>query len=92
MPHIPQYLDEPFKVILWPIDECVVFGGPFFILMLGFDAPICGLIIGALLMMGLQRIKGDEGVHALLVLCYWYLPRVIRFKVIPASWQRILLG
>lgn len=89
---IPQYLDAPFKIVLWPVDECLAFLSPFLLLMLGWDAPLSGVALGILCHWGLKQLKGEEGAYALVVLSYWYLPRVLRFKVLPPSWKRFLLG
>ena len=90
--HVPQYLDEPFKIMLWTIDEFLLFLIPFIILMLVFNSPIFGIVVGLLLMVGIRKIKGEQGHYFIYNLMYWYLPAIFRFKATPASYLRHLLG
>ena len=90
--HVPQYLDEPFKIMLWTIDEFLIFLIPFMILMLVFNSPIFGMIVGLIFMMGIRKIKGEQGHYFIYNLMYWYLPTMFRFKRTPASYLRHFLG
>jgi conjugal transfer pilus assembly protein TraL len=90
--HIPQHLDEPFKLILWTLDEFIVFLTPFIVFLLFLNSPLFGLCIGAGLLFGLKRIKGDQGHYFLYNLLYWYCPFFIFLKATPPSYQRTLLG
>lgn len=90
--HIPQNLDVPFKLIIWTLDEFLVFIVPFVMLLWMFNSPISGLAIGTGLILGLKKIKGEEGQYFLLHLAYWHLPQVIRYKSTPPSYIREILG
>ncbi len=90
--HIPQHLDEPFKLILWTVDEFLLLVMPFVIGMVFLNSPLLGLCLGSGLLWGLKRIKGEQGHYFLYNLLYWYLPTLFRFKATPPSYQRELLG
>ncbi|CAN5421737.1 hypothetical protein BH10PSE19_BH10PSE19_00180 [soil metagenome] len=90
--HMPQHLDEPFKLILWTMDELSVLLIPFVFLMLVFNSPIIGLIIGGAGLMGLKKLKGEQGHFFLHNLMYWYLPSLIQFKKTPPSHIREWIG
>lgn len=90
--YIPQHLDAPLKIIIWTIDEFLLFIVPFVILLWAFNAPILGLLTGILLVMALKKIKGEEGHYFLLHLCYWHLPPIIKYKATPPSYVREILG
>ena len=90
--HIPQYLDEPARIILWTIDEVIIFLVPFLVLLWGFNQTILGLIIGVVLVLGLKRLKGEQGHYFVYSLMYWHLPAMVRFKSTPPSFYREFLG
>ena len=90
--HVPQYLDEPARIVLWTIDELLIFLIPFFILFWCFDQTILGVIVGVSLVLGLRKLKGEQGHYFLYSLMYWHLPAVIRFKSTPPSYYREFLG
>lgn len=90
--HIPQYLDEPTRIILWTIDELILFLVPLLILFFGFDQLILGIATGIALVFGLRKLKGEQGHYFLHSLMYWYLPAIVRFKSTPPSYYREFLG
>ena len=90
--HIPQYLDEPTRIILWTIDELLFFLVPFIILFFGFNQVILGAITGALLVFCLRKLKGEQGHYFLYSLMYWHLPSMVQFKSTPPSHYREFLG
>jgi conjugal transfer pilus assembly protein TraL len=90
--HIPQHLDEPFKLILWTLDEFIVFLTPFIVFLLFLNSPLVGLFLGAALLFGLKRIKGEQGHYFIYNLIYWYFPVFMHLKATPPSYQRTLLG
>lgn len=90
--HIPQHLDEPFKIILWTLDELFALVVPFLFCMLFLNYPLTGLIVGVVLMVSLKKLKGEQGHFFLYNLMYWYLPQVIRFKKMPPSYLRQWIG
>ena len=90
--HLPRYLDEPFRFMIWTLDECVVFGIPFVIATFYLDAVISGLIVGGSLLLCLRKLKGDAGHTFLYQWAYWHLPPILRFKKMPLSYQRFYRG
>lgn len=90
--HVPRYLDEPTRIILWTVDEVIIFVVPFFILFWGFDQTILGVITGVVLVLGLRKLKGEQGHYFLYSIMYWHLPTMVRFKSTPPSLYREFLG
>lgn len=91
--YVPQHLDEPFKLILWTVDEFLLFMTPMLILMFFFSSPIWGMVLGGLLMTGIRKIKGEQGHYFIKNLCYWYLPSwVFQCRATPPSYLRELIG
>jgi conjugal transfer pilus assembly protein TraL len=90
--HIPQYLDEPTRIILWTIDELILFVLPFCILFFCFDQVVLGAAAGAGLVLALRKLKGEQGHYFLYSLMYWRLPSMIQFKATPPSCYREFLG
>ncbi len=90
--HMPQYLDEPTRVILWTIDELIFFLVPVLILFFGFDQLILGIVTGIAFIFGLRKLKGEQGHYFLHSLMYWHLPAIVRFKSTPPSYYREFLG
>lgn len=90
--HVPQHLDEPMRIILWTIDELIVFIAPFFILLWVFNQTILGVALGIFLVLGLRKIKGEQGHYFLFSIMYWHLPVAVRFKATPPSFYREFLG
>jgi conjugal transfer pilus assembly protein TraL len=89
---IPQSLDEPFKLILWTLDELCVLFIPFLLLMFCCNSPIMGLMVGCVLLFLLKKLKGEQGHFFLHILLYWYLPPLFHFKKTPPSYRREWLG
>jgi conjugal transfer pilus assembly protein TraL len=90
--HLPKYIDEPPRLILWTIDEFMMFLIPFLILFLCFNSPFMAVLVGVVLVAGLKKIKGEEGHHFVYNLIYWYLPQMIKLKKTPASFIREMIG
>lgn len=90
--HIPQSLDEPFRVFLLTIDELVLLIAP--ILLLGFflNQMVLGFLTGLLTLFAIKKLKGEQGHFYLVNLAYWYLPPLIKFKITPHSYIRNYLG
>jgi len=89
---IPKYLDDPFKIVLFTLDEFLALVIPFFIGLWVFDFPICGSIVGAIMVFALKKIKGERGHYYLYHLMYWYLPPLRKFRSTPPSHMRDFLG
>ena len=90
--HIPQYLDEPLRILLLTVDELAFFFAPFLLSLLVFSQPLLGGVIGGALVFILKRIKGEQGHYFIYNLIYWYLPPMMRFKSTPPSHLRMILG
>lgn len=90
--HIPQQLDAPFRIILWTIDEFLILAVPFFIFICFFNSLFTGLMIGIVLLMGLKKIKGDQGHYFLYHWLYWTLPPLFHYRATPPSYRRFFLG
>lgn len=89
---MPRYLDAPAKILLWTLDEVAVFLVPFLLLTFVFHHGLLGLFMGPLALMGLKKLKGEQGIAYLWSLAYWHLPPVVRFKALPPSAQRLYRG
>jgi conjugal transfer pilus assembly protein TraL len=90
--YLPKTLDVPAKVILWTIDEVVVFLIPFLLTFLLLHSPMIGMMSGAILVIFLKKIKGEEGHYFLAHLSYWHLPSFVRYRATPPSYIRQYLG
>lgn len=90
--HIPRYLDEPFRLILWTADELVALCVPFFFIGFYFDAILTGVIVGGVCFLILKKLKGSQGHHYLYTLMYWHLPALVLLKATPPSYIRTYLG
>jgi conjugal transfer pilus assembly protein TraL len=90
--HMPQTLDQPFRIFLLTIDELILLLGP--ILLVGFFLAqmILGFVIGILAMLSIKKLKGEQGHFYLVNLAYWYLPPLIKFRSTPPSYIRDYLG
>jgi len=88
--YIPKHLDDPPRFLLWTMDEAIVLMAPF---MLGiiFSHVLLALMVGASLLLGMKKIKGNEGPNFLFNVMYWYLP-LRHFKRTPPSFIREFVG
>jgi len=89
---MPTHLDAPFRIIIWTVDELAAFLLPFILLFFMMNAPIVAVVVGVAMVIGLRKLKGEEGHYFLAHLAYWYLPPLIRYRVTPPSHIRFLLG
>ena len=89
---IPQTLDEPFKLMLWTLDECLAFLAPFLICMLGLNSPVWGMITGAGAIFAIKKLKGEQGHYFMYHWLYWHFPLLMRLKATPPSYWRELIG
>lgn len=90
--YIPQYLDQPFKIIFWTVDEVSVFLVLFITFFRVFDSPILGIMAGVISVLVLKKLKGEEGHYFLTHLAYWYLPPLVMYRSTPHSYIREILG
>ncbi len=89
---VPQYLDEPFKIAVFTIDELIAFLIPLITLFIFGRYLITGFFVGGVCVYGLRKLKGEEGHYFLFSFLYWYLPEVRKMKFIPPSYQRDYIG
>lgn len=90
--YIPQMLDEPFKLMIWTIDEFVLFLAPFLILMLVFNSPVWGMMTGSAALLAIKKMKGEQGHTFIYHWLYWTLPMCLQLKATPPSYWRELIG
>lgn len=89
--YIPKHIDEPFRVYLLTIDELILLIIPIVASFL-FNQMLVGFCLGIGLLIGIKKLKGEQGHYYLVNLMYWYLPDLVRFKVTPPSHIREYLG
>jgi conjugal transfer pilus assembly protein TraL len=90
--HIPQSLDEPFRIFLLTCDELILLIAPIIIIGFFLNQMIVGFIVGLSAMFAIKKLKGEQGHYYLVNLAYWYLPPIVKFKVTPHSYIRDYLG
>lgn len=90
--HIPQSLDEPFRIFLLTVDELILLIAPILIVGFFLNQMIFGFMVGLSAMFAIKKLKGEQGHFYLVNLAYWYLPPLIKFRVTPHSYIRDYLG
>jgi conjugal transfer pilus assembly protein TraL len=90
--HIPQLLDEPFKIFLLTFDELILLIAPVIIVGFFLNQMIVGFIVGLSALFAIKKLKGEQGHFYLVNLAYWYLPPLVKFRVTPHSYIRDYLG
>ena len=88
----PQYLNEPYRLILFTLDEVFVVLATLY--LLGF---VCGLVLTSLFMASffiflMKRMKGNEGPSFYIHLFYWFFSISPKLRATPPSWIREFLG
>ncbi|WP_131784075.1 type IV conjugative transfer system protein TraL [Legionella gresilensis] len=68
-----NHIDAPKRVLTLTIDELIVAGLGFMLLIVANQKVLVSLF-GLGLLSGLRYLKKGEGPKVLLVLAYWYLP------------------
>jgi conjugal transfer pilus assembly protein TraL len=89
-----NHIDAPKRVLTLTMDELVVAGLGFMLLILS-NQKILVSMFGLGLLSGLRYLKKGEGPKALLVLAYWYLPsNVTQFFLpkLPLSYHRVYVA
>lgn len=89
--YIPKHLDAPVKILFFTLDEFILSVVPcLFFIFIGM--PLLGIMffVGALI--GIKKLKGEQGISYLKALAYWHLPAFTVFYVTPPSNQRFYLG
>lgn len=90
--YIPKYLDEPFRLLFWTVDESIFLFIPIGLgIHLGYT--VTGIFLGVIGLLSWKRAKGGDDSNKLQSLLYWHFPSSFcRLKVTPASYQRFFLG
>lgn len=88
----PQFLNEPYRLIIFTIDEVVV--GALTLYIIG---AVCGFIVTSLILTGaflflMKRIKGNEGPYFYMHIFYWFFSLSPKLHATPPSWIREFLG
>lgn len=88
----PQYLNEPYRLIIFTVDE--VFVAVMTIYLLG---SVCGFIVSSLVIASaliyfMKRMKGNEGPYYYVHLFYWFFGISPKLRATPPSWIREFLG
>lgn len=88
----PQFLNEPYRLIIFTLDEVLVA-----VLTIYIFGTVCGFIVSSLFLASvflllLRRMKGNEGAYFYVHLLYWHFSVSPKLKATPPSWIREFLG
>ncbi|RAP34938.1 type IV conjugative transfer system protein TraL [Legionella quinlivanii] len=89
-----SHIDAPKRILTLTMDELVVAGMGFMLLIISNQKTLVALL-GFSLLSGLRYLKKGEGPKALLVLAYWHLPSVITqffLPKLPLSHHRVYVA
>lgn len=82
---IEQRLQDPPQFFFFPADEALVAAFP---VLMGFMTRhvVTGVIAAIVLYVIWKRVKGERGLHGLLALVYWVLPKEVSvYRAFPDS-------
>ncbi|HAT8853901.1 TPA: type IV conjugative transfer system protein TraL [Legionella pneumophila] len=88
----PQYLNEPYRLIIFTLDEVMVAA-----LTLYVFGAVCGFFVTSLILTCaflflMKRMKGNEGPYFYIHLFYWFFSLSPKLRATPPSWIRSFLG
>ena len=88
----PQFLNEPYRLIVFTLDEVIVA-----VLTVYIVGAMCGFIVTSLFLTGallflMKRMKGNEGPYFYIHLFYWFFSLSPKLRSTPPSWIREFLG
>lgn len=89
-----NHIDAPKRILTLTLDELVVAGLGFMLLIIS-NQKVLVSVFGFSLLSGLRYLKKGEGPKALLVLAYWYLPSFITqffLPQLPLSHHRVYVA
>ncbi|HAU0160080.1 TPA: type IV conjugative transfer system protein TraL [Legionella pneumophila] len=89
-----NHIDAPKRVLTLTMDELVVAGVGFMLLIISNQKVLVSMF-GLGLLSGLRYLKKGEGPKVLLVLAYWYLPSFITqffLPKLPLSHHRVYVA
>ena len=90
--YMPRFLDEPWKIAFFTLDEVLVITIPVLLGLLVFNAPVIAMGVSSVCVTLLKKLKGEEGHYFIRQLVYWYLPPILFLKATPPSYVREILG
>lgn len=88
----PQYLSEPYRLIIFTVDELVLAVAIIYILGFCCGFMMFSLVLTIVLVAVMKRVKGNEGPYFYVHILYWYFSISSRLKATPPSWIREFLG
>lgn len=88
----PQYLNEPYRLIIFTLDEVFLAVTTVYILGFACGFMVFSLFLTAFLLFLMKRIKGNEGPYFYVHLLYWYFSMSPTLRATPPSWIREFLG
>lgn len=89
---IPQYLDEPERILFFTLDEAMILFSPF-VLGIVMEHLLIGLLLGIAGLYSYRKLKGTHGKSVMLYAKYWYLPASMsRMIFTPPSHIRFYQG
>lgn len=88
----PQFLNEPYRLIIFTLDEVIVA-----VITLYIVGAICGFIVTSLVLTAallflMKRMKGNEGPYFYIHLFYWFFSLSPKLRSTPPSWIREFWG
>lgn len=88
----PQYLGEPYRLIVFTLDE--VFAAIITIYLVGSvcDLLVTSLFLAVFFLYLLRKAKGNEGPCFYVQIFYWYFSLSPKLAATPPSWIREYLG
>ena len=87
-----NHLDQPVRFLYFTLDEAITLLGSF---LLGglMNKPLCGVIVGILLAVALNKIKKFNQDCNITQMFYWYLPTSTKaYRLYIPSYVREFLG
>lgn len=89
---IPQYLDEPERILFFTLDEAAVLFAPIAFGILA-EHFLIGFVLGGVGLYAYRKLKGSHGKGVMLAAKYWYLPAVMsQMEATPPSHIRFYQG
>lgn len=88
----PQYLDEPYRLIIFTIDEVFVAVATFYILGFVCNFMVTSMVLTCVFIFLMKKMKGNEGPSFYIHLFYWFFSISPKLRATPPSWIREFLG
>ncbi|ARB91027.1 type IV conjugative transfer system protein TraL [Legionella longbeachae] len=88
----PQYLNEPYRLILFTLDEVFVVVTILYFLGFVCELVITSMVMSCFVLFLMKRMKGNEGPSFYTHLFYWFFSIAPKLRATPPSWIREFLG